>query len=80
MVADELEGGEFVGAGRLFNWAAERGELAFDFVSWQEMQSCGEDRGFEDGVFRAVEAEEVSQVADVENSCADLGAVLRCVE
>ena len=80
MVADELEGGEFIRAGGFFDGAAERGELAFDFVSREQMQSCGEDRGFEDSVFRAIESEEVSQAADVNDSCADVCAVVRCVE
>lgn len=80
MVADELKGFELLWASGLFNRAAQGGELSFDFVSWQQMQACGEDRGFENGVFRSVEAEEVSEAADMDDSRADIGAVLRCIE
>ena len=80
VIADELERGEFVGTGGLLDGAAERGELAFDLVTRQQVHSSGEDRSFENGVLRAIEAEEISQVSDVDNSRADFRAFLRGVE
>ena len=80
MVADELECGEFVRAGGLFDRAAQRGELLFNLVARQQMQSRGEDRRFQHCVLCSVEAEEISQAADVDDSRTDLGAGLRRIE
>ena len=44
------------------------------------MQSRRQDRGFQHGVFCPVEAEEVSQAADVNDFCADVGAVVSRVD
>ena len=36
------------------------GLLPFNFFARQQMQSCRQDRGFKDRVFRAVEAEDIT--------------------
>jgi hypothetical protein len=67
MRSEESEGFFLVRPACFVNDYLELSIVRLDFGEWQEARPRGKDGGFENGVFRSIEAEEVAQRFGVQN-------------
>jgi hypothetical protein len=64
-----------LGTGGFVHGAGEGLELGADFEFGNQMESCGQDGGFQHGVLGSIKAEEVSSATGMDDGRFELGAI-----